>query len=152
MDPCKRARPMERWSALGCTWLIGRAPREPEGHKRHSQCKIWEKIMRRYKSSLRNYMKCKKWNRITVVDCLTFPVNLQRFQVLVPCWATTNACLLTHGIHLDYRKTFLVINFPRLIILKSSSRNSLLRNTKRDRISSTSNRNRDLSHKRWQTK
>ena len=36
-------------------------------------------------------------------------------QVLVPCWAATNACLLTHGIHLDYRKTFLVINFLRLI-------------------------------------
>ena len=27
----------------------------------------------------------KKWNRITVGDCLTFPVNQQRFQVLVPC-------------------------------------------------------------------
>ena len=48
-------------------------------------------------------------------DCLTFPVNLQWFQVLFPCWAATNACLLTHGIHLDYKKTFLVINFLRLI-------------------------------------
>ena len=36
----------------------------------------------------------KKWNRITVGDCLTFPVNQQRFQVLVPCWAATNACHL----------------------------------------------------------
>ena len=27
----------------------------------------------------------KKWNRITVGDCLTFPVNQQRFQVLVLC-------------------------------------------------------------------
>ena len=57
----------------------------------------------------------RKWNRIIVEDCLTFPVILQWFQVLVPCWAATNACLLTHGIHLDYRKTFLVINFLRLI-------------------------------------
>ena len=38
---------------------------------------------------------------------------------------------------------------------KSFSRNSLwcrTQNTKRDRISSTSNRNRDLFHKRWQAK
>ena len=51
----------------------------------------------------------KKWNRITVEDCLTFPVNFQRFQV------ATNACLLTHGIRLDHRKTFLVINFVHMI-------------------------------------
>ena len=31
----------------------------------------------------------KKWNRITVGDCLTFPVKQQRFQVLVLCWAAT---------------------------------------------------------------
>ena len=49
-----------------------------------------------------NFMK---WNRIILGDCLTFPVNLQWFQVLVPCWAATNACPLTHGIHQDYRKT-----------------------------------------------
>ena len=53
--------------------------------------------------------------QITVGDCLTYPVSLQWFQVLVPCWAATNACFLTHGIHRDYRKTFLVINVPRLI-------------------------------------
>ena len=41
--------------------------------------------------------------------------SLQWFQVLVPCWAATNACLLTHGIHRDHRKSFLVINFLRLI-------------------------------------
>ena len=36
-------------------------------------------------------------------------------QVLVPRWTATNACLLTRGRHRDYRKTFLVINFLRLI-------------------------------------
>ena len=40
---------------------------------------------------------------------------LQWFQVLVPCLAVTNACLLTHGIHLDHRKKLLVTNFLRLI-------------------------------------
>ena len=37
-----------------------------------------------------------KWNQIIVEGCLTFPINLQWFQVLVPCWTATNACLLTH--------------------------------------------------------
>ena len=36
----------------------------------------------------------------------TFPVNQQGFQVRALCQAATNACHLTHGIHLDYRKTF----------------------------------------------
>ena len=89
-----------------------------------SQCKNLEKIMSQYKSSLLSCKKCKnRWIlwvtqeifQITVRDCLTFPVSLQWFQVLVPCWAATNACLLTHGIHRDYRETFVVINFPRLI-------------------------------------
>ena len=57
------------------------------------------------------------WKQIKVEGCLTFPVSLQSFQVLVPC-SPANACLLTHGIHLDYRKTFLVINFLRLIHLQ----------------------------------
>ena len=48
----------------------------------------------------------KKWNQISVGDCLTFGVSLQWFQVLVPCWVATNACLVTHGIHRDNRKTF----------------------------------------------
>ena len=52
-----------------------------------------------------------KWNRITVGDCLTFPVNQQRFQVLVLCRAATNACHLTHGIYLDHRETLLAITF-----------------------------------------
>ena len=57
----------------------------------------------------------KKWNRITAGDCLTFPVNQQRFQVLVLCRAATNACHLTHGRCLDHRKTFLVMHFLQLI-------------------------------------
>ena len=64
------------------------------------------------------------WNRIIVYGCLTFPVNLQWFQVLVPCWAATNACLLTHGILRDYRNTLLETNFLRSIpdiILKEFS-------------------------------
>ena len=82
--------------------------------------------MRRYNGSLHKCRKCKsrwilwmtqenfkKWKRITVGDCLTFSVNQQVSQVLVPCRAATNACLLTHGIHLDYRKTFLVFIFLR---------------------------------------
>ena len=70
---------------------------------------------------------------------VTFPVNLQWFRVLVPCWAATNDCLLTHSLHLDYRKTFWVINFRRLIrpeiILMESS---LAQHRERTRISSTS--------------
>ena len=98
----------------------------------NSLCKNWEKVMRQYKGSLHKCRKCKKrwillmiqdnfkkWNRITVGDCLTFPVNQQRSQVLVLCWAATNACHLTHGIRLDYRKTFLVINFYIWFVPKS---------------------------------
>ena len=55
------------------------------------------------------------WNKITVEDCLTFPVRMWWFRVLVLYSAATKDCLLTHGIRLDYRKTFLVINFLRLI-------------------------------------
>ena len=80
----------------------------------------------------------KKWNRITVGECLSFPVNQQRFQVLVPCWAATNACHLTHGIRLDYRKTFLVINFLQLIRPKKSfSKNSSFYDTRCCRIGSS---------------
>ena len=88
--------------------------------------------MRQYKGSLHKCRKCRsrwilwmiqgnfnEWNRITVGECLTFPVSLQWFQVLVPCWAETNACLLTHGIHLDYRKTFFGNQFSTV----DSSRN-----------------------------
>ena len=90
--------------------------------------KLQEKIMRQYKSALLSCKKCQSWwillvirenfkkrNQITVEHCLTFPVNLQWFQVLVPCWAATIACLMTHGIYRDYRRTFLVVNFLRLI-------------------------------------
>ena len=75
--------------------------------------------MRQYKDSLHKCRMCKnrwilrmiqenfkKWNKIIVGDCLTFPVDQQRIQVIVLCWAATNACLLTHGIHRDYRKKF----------------------------------------------
>ena len=55
------------------------------------------------------------WNRIIVEGCLTFPINPRWFRVLVPCSAATKGCRLTHGINLDYRKTFLEINFLRLI-------------------------------------
>ena len=47
--------------------------------------------------------------------CLTFPVNLRWFRVLAPCSAATKDCHLTHGITLDYRKTFMETNFLRLI-------------------------------------
>ena len=93
-------------------------------------CTNWEEW-----KDLKNYelvkSQCKKiWGKINdsgefqiaVGDCLTFPVSLKWLQVHVLCWAATNACLLTHGIHRDYRETFLVINVPRLmhseIILK----------------------------------
>ena len=99
----------------------------------------WEKITRQYRSSVLSCRKCKtrwilwmileifkKWIQITAGDCLTFPVDLQCFQVLVPCWAALNACLSAHGLHMDFRKTFLVIDFLRLIhpetILKEFSR------------------------------
>ena len=65
---------------------------------------------------LHDWFRCfKKWNRITVEDCLTFPVNLRWFRVLVPCSAATQGSRLTHGIYLDYRKTFWEINFLRMI-------------------------------------
>ena len=47
---------------------------------------------------------------ITVGDCLTFPVSQQVFHVHVLCLAATNACLLIHGINLNYRETFLAIH------------------------------------------
>ena len=65
-------------------------------HKMQATNKFYEWFRRMFK----------KWKRITVGDCITVPVNQQRFQVLVPCWAATNACHLTHGIRLDYCKTF----------------------------------------------
>ena len=114
--------------------------------------------MRQYKGSLYNCRKCKnwvirenfkKWNQITVGDCLTFPVSQQWFQVLVPWWASTNACHLIHGIQKDYRTRFVVVNFFYIrFVPKSSSRNSPLYETNRDRTSSTNDRDRDLFRKR----
>ena len=57
----------------------------------------------------------KMWNRVVVEDCLTFPVNLWWIRVLALCKAATKDCVLIHGINLDYRQTFLEINFLRLI-------------------------------------
>ena len=39
-------------------------------------------------------------------ECLTFPVSLWWFRVLVLCTPATKDCRLTHGINLDYRNTF----------------------------------------------
>ena len=44
------------------------------------------------------------WNQITVEDCLTFPVNMHWFQVLVLFLVATKDCRLIHGTHLDNRK------------------------------------------------
>ena len=78
-------------------------------------------------SSLPNCKKCKNrrilWtilensrmlNQIIVEGCLTFPVNLRWLRVLVLCSAATKGCRLIHGINLEYKKTFLEINFLRL--------------------------------------
>ena len=50
----------------------------------------------------------KVWNQIAVEGCLTFPINVQWFRVLVlvPCLAATNHCRLIHRITLEHRKTF----------------------------------------------
>ena len=84
------------------------------------------KITKQFSSSLPNCSKCrwilwmileifKMWNQIIVEGCLTFPVNMWWFRVLVPCSATTKDCRLTHGIYLDYRETLLVFFFLHLI-------------------------------------
>ena len=43
-------------------------------------------------------------NQIIVEDCLTFPVNLRWFQVLVRCSAATKDCHLIHGMHLGLQQ------------------------------------------------
>ena len=75
----------------------------------------------------------KMWNRIFVEDCLTCPVNLWWFRVLMLYPAATKDCRLTHGINQDYRKTFLEINFLRLIQSESFSKNSQSDNVQRNR-------------------
>ena len=95
----------------------------------------------------------KKWNQITVGDCLAVPVSLQWFQVLVPCWAATNACLLAHGIHRDYRKTFSVINYSTFDSPRDPPQGVHPCAPQREtRIRSTSHRVGDSCRKRWQTK
>ena len=69
-----------------------------------SQCKNYEKIMRQYRDSRHNCCPCKntwilwtiqgnfkKWNRITMGDCVTLPVSQKWFQVLPLCWAATKS-------------------------------------------------------------
>ena len=93
--------------------------------------KLREKITRLSNNSLHNCNNCKnRWilwtvlensrilNQITVEECLTFPANLKWFRVLVRCSAATEDCRLIHGINPEYRKTFLEINFLRLIHLE----------------------------------
>ena len=83
-----------------------------------------ESHVRQYWSSFFSCRKCKSrwilwviqetfkmWNRMIVESCLTFPVNLQWFGVLVPRSAATKDCHLTHVINLDYRKTFFGYQF-----------------------------------------
>ena len=87
------------------------------GDMKRAQCNNWEKIMRQYNGSLHNCRRCKnrwilwmiqgdfkKWNRIMVGKCLTFPVNLQWFQAAKRLPLDT--CKQS-----DDGKTFLVIIF-----------------------------------------
>ena len=84
--------------------------------------------MRQYEGSLLICRKCKsRWFLWVILEIfsrcgiklqwkiLTFPANLWWFRILALCSTATKDCRLTHGINLDYRKTFLEINFPRLI-------------------------------------
>ena len=69
-----------------------------------------------------------------------------------PCWAATNACLLAHGIQMDYRKTFLAISFLQLvhpgIILKEFT----LAQHQENEDQFHKQQGRDSLHKRWQAK
>ena len=92
-------------------------------------------------------------SRITVGDCLTFPVNQQRFQVLVPCWGATNAGHLIHGMHLDNQENVFYSSFFYIWFAPHSfSRKSLLCDTKKDRVSCTTNGDRDLFRNRWRAR
>ena len=126
-----------------------------------SQCKSWEKIIWQFSSSLHNCSKCKSrwilwmileifkmWNQIVVEGCLTFPVNLWWFRVLVLYSAATKDCCLTHGINLDYRNTFWEINFLRLLF----SENSNWRRAEKPRSRHWSRKDEDRSHKLRLTK
>ena len=82
--------------------------------------KKWEKITRQFSGSLQiefcewfwRFFRCEI--NFFVKSCLTFPVNLWWFRVLVFCSAATKDCRLTHGINPDNEKTFLEINLLRL--------------------------------------
>ena len=127
--------------------------------------KVKRKSWDEFSSSLLSCSKCKNrwilwmileifkmWNQITVGDCLPFPVSLRRFEVLDPCWAATNGCLLTYGIHRDYRKTFLVTNFLRLLHPEIIIKEFTLAHHKENKDQSISHRIGDSFRKRWQTR
>ena len=79
----------------------------------------WQKFLRQYKGLHHKWTICKsRWipwmiraiSRSGIESQREIVLrSQQRFQVLVPCWAATNACLLTHD------NVFLVINFLHLI-------------------------------------
>ena len=96
----------------------------------------------------------KKWSRIIVEHVLTLPVNLQRWlQVLAPCWAATNAFLLRHGIHQDYRENVFGNNFLRLIHPRDHHQGIHPCATQREQGSvPQATGSGTLFRKRWQTK
>ena len=101
-----------------CTkWEKWRALKNYELTK--SQCKNWEKVMKQYKGSLHKCSLFKnrwilwttRWN-FEMLNRIKWKVVSRSqstsnwFQVQSPYWTATNACLLTHGMHLGHRKTF----------------------------------------------
>ena len=86
----------------------------------------WEKVMIRYRSSLFIYKSCKRgwiarmilenfkmWNRTTVEQILTSPVNEQSLQVLNLCWAATDACHLKRAFCLKHYFRFVIDTLSR---------------------------------------
>ena len=119
----------------------------------NSLYKNWDKVMRQCKGSLHNCSLCKnrwilwvihvnfkKWNRITVWDCLTFPVNQQRFQV--PCYVEY---VWTTG------KRFWSI-FYNWLVPKSLSKNPSFNDTRWYRVGSSASWYKNSCRKRWRTK
>ena len=140
--------------------------RELKNHELTNSQYKKEKVMKQYRDSLHNCSLCKnkwilwmiqrnskKWNRITLEDCLTFPCQpevipssssiLSRDKRLpLDTWNALG--LQDNGFGNQF---YIYIWFAR----KSFSRNSswcCTWNARRDRTSSTSNRNRDLFRKR----
>ena len=82
-----------------------------------------------------------------VEDWRTFPVRKMWFRVLLPCWAATNACHETHGIRLDYRKTFFGNQFSTFGSSRNPSQGIHYCATPRETESFS-----DLFRKRWRAK